>query len=171
MSDINGAFFCHVRAFFLLSCSDKRSAFRGSLDCRVKPDNDKKKNKHEHDRGEETNTAMTIFFSLMLDLQYRCFFLFQNRSARKTETAQKFADFHRLLALPLNFGRQNYSLTAGNCQNTACRTVFQPTRLITDRHIKISLQNLETFTVKLKISPGKRIKGANFAGQPHQPVR
>ena len=77
MSDINGAFFCHVRAFFLLSCSDKRSAFRGSLDCRVKPDNDKKKNKHEHDRGEETNTAMTIFFLLCLTCNIVASFYFK----------------------------------------------------------------------------------------------
>jgi hypothetical protein len=32
------------------SSSDKRSAFRGSLDCRLKADNDEKKNKHGNDR-------------------------------------------------------------------------------------------------------------------------
>ena len=63
--------------FFLLSSSDKRSAFRGSLDCRVKPDNDKKKNKHEHDRGEETNTAMTIFFLLCLTCNIVASFYFK----------------------------------------------------------------------------------------------
>jgi len=65
-------FFCHLRTsaarsgdlldcriksgndgiIFLLSSSDKRSSFRGSLDCRLKADNDEKKNKHEHDRKE-----------------------------------------------------------------------------------------------------------------------
>ena len=38
--------------YFLLSFPDKRSAFRGSLDCRIKSGNDKKKNKSEYDREE-----------------------------------------------------------------------------------------------------------------------
>ena len=36
--------------FFLLSSSDKRSAFLGSLDIRIKSGNDKKKNKSGNDR-------------------------------------------------------------------------------------------------------------------------
>ena len=44
-------FFCHPRALFsLLSSSDKRSVFRGSLDIRVKPEYDGKKNKPDNGR-------------------------------------------------------------------------------------------------------------------------
>ena len=61
MSDINGAFFCHVRplpchvqAFF---CHVRACPGHLFLDSRAK---------HGNDRGEESNTGMTVLFSSVI---------------------------------------------------------------------------------------------------------
>ena len=47
---------CHPRALFsLLSSSDKRSAFRGSLDIRVKPEYDRKEVENDNRKRKPYN--------------------------------------------------------------------------------------------------------------------